>query len=133
MREFDKQTEHDIMNLRDIAANLGVSIVATSKYQAFHKADQQFQNDPQAQDLLRQYKESQQMLKLMRQMGSNTIEETHHMEDLQEVIDANRTLMNYSQAQEQLIALLRELNEFISARLDLDFSGLTKPQRGCCG
>lgn len=129
-------TQHEptvTMTPGEAGTKLGAAIAATAEYQAFSTAEQCYQNDPQARQLLGQYQDAQQTLQLMRQLGSDTAEEAQQLEKLGQEIEANGTLKEYFNAQEKLVALLRELNEFISERLNLDFAGLTKPKSGCCG
>lgn len=133
MHIIEKQIEPSTTELKDVASKLGTAIVETAEYQAYNAAEQCFQNDPQAQALLKQYEEAQQSLQLMWQLRSSTAEEMQRVSDLRKLVEANQTLAVYFAAQEKLIPLLRELNEFMSERLKMDFSGLTKPQRGCCG
>ncbi len=128
-----QSTQKAPMNLIGVGTALGAAIVATDEYKAYRSAEQRVQNDAQARALLTQFQDAQQTVQLMRQIGNAAAEETAHLEELQIVVEANRTLTNYSSAEKRLIMLLRELNTFISERLDLDFAGLTKPKSGCCG
>jgi cell fate (sporulation/competence/biofilm development) regulator YlbF (YheA/YmcA/DUF963 family) len=133
MHNGEKQIESGTKSLKEIAAKLGRAVVATAEYQAFNVAEKRFQNDSQAQELYGKYQEAQQSLQLMWQMRASTTEEMQQLSELRKLVEANETLAVYFSAQEKLIPLLRELNEYISKRLNLDFSGLTRPQRGCCG
>jgi cell fate (sporulation/competence/biofilm development) regulator YlbF (YheA/YmcA/DUF963 family) len=133
MDKTEKQTETTIMDLGDVASKLGDAIVAAAEYQAFNAAEQHYQNDSQARELLGQFQEEQRTVQLMQQLRTATAEDAQRLEDLQKNVEANETLAAYFDAQEKLVALLRELNEFISGQLNMDFAELTKPQRGCCG
>ena len=133
MDKTERQTETTIMDLGDVASKLGDAIVATAEYQAFNAAEQHYQNDSQARELLGQFQEEQRTVQLMQQLRTATAEDAQRLEDLQKNVEANETLAACFDAQEKLVALLRELNEFISGQLNMDFAELTKPQRGCCG
>jgi cell fate (sporulation/competence/biofilm development) regulator YlbF (YheA/YmcA/DUF963 family) len=133
MHVTEKQIEPSTTELRDVVVKLGSAIVETMEYQAYNAAERRFQNDPQAQILLKEHEDAQQSLQLMWQLKSSTEEEMQKLKNIKKLIEANQTLTEYFDAQDKLVPLLRELNEFISKRLNLDFSGLTKPQRGCCG
>ena len=133
MHMAELQKESSTEELTNVANKLGSAIVDTMEYQTYHAAEQCFQSDPQAQELLKKHEETRQSLQLMWQLKSSTEEEMQKLRELKKLIEANQTLKEYFNAQEKLVSMLRELNEFISERLNLDFSGLTKPQRGCCG
>ena len=132
MDKTEKQTETTIMNLGDVASKLGIAVVATAEYHAFNAAERRYRNDPQARELLGRFQEEQRTVQLMEQLGKAAAEDTQRLEGLKKEIDANETLAGHFDAQEKLVALLRELNEFISGQLNMDFAALTKPQRGCC-
>ncbi len=130
--EITRQAPRIRVSAREVSTRLGAAIVATAEYCAYSTAEQSYQNDVQARELLARYEDAQRTIQLSRQLGSDTREEAQRMEDLQRAIEANQTLKNYFSAQEELVTLLRELNEFLSERLNLDFAGLTKPRSGCC-
>lgn len=121
------------MSLGRAGKELGAAIIATAEYRAFVEAKRRYEDDTQARELLGRYQESQRMAQLMRQLASDTTQEAQSLAELKQTIEANHTLMDYFDAQEKLIALLRALNEFISERLNLKFAELTKPKTGCCG
>lgn len=133
IHETQRQAAQPATSLSEVGKNLGAAIVATVEYLAFAEAEQRFRNDAQAQELLGQYQEAQQTVQLMRQLRNDGTEEARRLEVLQRTLEANKTLTSYFGTQEKLIALLRELNEFISERLTVDFAGLTKRRTGCCG
>jgi len=130
--EITQQEHPATISPAEVGTKLGAAIVATAEYGAFRTAERSYQNDTQARQLLGQFQDAQQTLQLMRQLGSDTTEAAQRLENLQQAIEANQTLKSYFNAQEELVTLLRELNEFISERLNLDFAGLTKPKSGCC-
>ncbi len=131
--ETPGQADSRVINPTNIGKLLGATIVATTEYQAFTQAEHRYRNDTQAQELLQEYQDAQRAVQLMQHLGNDGAEETRKLEDLQKTLEANQTLMGYFDTQEKLIALLRELNESISERLNLDFAGVTKPKSGCCG
>jgi cell fate (sporulation/competence/biofilm development) regulator YlbF (YheA/YmcA/DUF963 family) len=133
MQTIEDQKLPGTASLTDVAAKLGVAVVATAEYQALNAAEKRYQIDTQARELFGRFQEQQRTVQLMQQLGKATPEEMQHMEELQKNIETNETLTGYFDAQEKLVALLRELNEFISSKLNMDFAELTKPQRGCCG
>ena len=128
----ERSAQVETTPLTGAAKHLGQTIYHTAEYRAFAVAEERYRADRQAQDLLGQLQESQRTLQLMRQLGSASAEETTRFEELQQAVNGHQTLRSYFEAQENLIALLREINEFVSERLNLDFAGLTKPTTGCC-
>lgn len=133
MHNIEKQIESGAMSLEEVAGKLGVAVVATAEYRALNAAEKRYQNDTQARELFGRFQEQQRTVQLMQQLGKATPEDMEHLENLQKDIETNETLAGYFDAQEKLVALLRDLNEFISSRLNMDFAALSKPQRGCCG
>ena len=133
MHTIEKQRMPGTADLKDVATKLGSAVVATAEFQAFNVAEQRYQNDTLAKDLVGRFEEQQRTVQLMQQLGKTTPQETQRLEELQKSIGTNETLSGYFDAQEKLITLLRELNESISEKLNMDFAALTKPQRGCCG
>jgi cell fate (sporulation/competence/biofilm development) regulator YlbF (YheA/YmcA/DUF963 family) len=133
MHESQRQTADPSISLCEVGEKLGAAIVATAEYQAFAEADRRFRRDAQARELLGKYQEAQQTVQLMQQLRNDGTEEARRLEDLQKTLEANKTLTSYFDAQQKLVALLTELNQFISERLNVDFAGLTKPRTGCCG
>ncbi|MCX6122315.1 MAG: YlbF family regulator [Ignavibacteriales bacterium] len=133
MHTTEKQKEVSTIDINNAALKLGNAIVETAEYQAYSDAEKRFQNDLQAQALLKKHEEAQQALQLMWRLKSSTEEAMQQVRQIKKLIESNQTLTAYFAAQENLVPLLRELNEFISEKLNMDFSGLSKPQRGCCG
>ena len=133
MHNIEKQIESGAISLEEVAGKLGVAVVATAEYRALNAAEKRYQNDIQARELYGRFREQQRTVQLMQQLGKATPEDMEHLENLQKDIETNETLAGYFDAQEKLVALLRDLNEFISSRLNMDFAALSKPQRGCCG
>jgi cell fate (sporulation/competence/biofilm development) regulator YlbF (YheA/YmcA/DUF963 family) len=131
-QKTETQIESSTVNLGEVASKLGVAIVATTEYQAFNTAQRRYRNDSEAQELLKQYQEAQRTTQLMQQLGNTGADHTQRLEEMENQINANRTLSAYFETQEKLVVLLRELDEFVSGKLNLEFAGLTKPQRGCC-
>lgn len=131
--ETERHRTKPTISLTEVGNKLGAAIVGTAEYQAFTEAERRYRDDTQAQELFGQYQEAQQTVQLMQQLRSDATQEARSLEDLRETLQSNQTLTSYFDTQNKLIALLRELNEFISERLNLDFAGLTKPKAGCCG
>jgi len=133
IHEAQSHATKPTVSLSDVGKKLGAAIAATPQYRAFPEAKQCYEGDANARELLGQYQSAQRTVQLIQQLRSDGAEEARKLEDLQKNIEANQTLAAYFDAQKKLIALLRELNEFISGQLNLDFAELAKPPRGCCG
>ena len=133
MHDTQRQTENTTMNFSEIGKKLGAAIVATAEYKAFSEAELRYRSNTQARELLKQYQEAQQTVQLMRHLSSDATQEEMRLDELQRSLDENQIISGYANAEKALLALLRELNVFISERLNLDFAGLTKPKTGCCG
>lgn len=121
------------MGAGELGKMLGRTITSTPEYRAFAEAERRYQEDAQARELFGQYQEAQRTVQWMRHIAGDHTQEVKKLEKLEAALDANQTITGYFDTEEKLVALLKELNEFISERLGLDFAGVTKPKSGCCG
>ncbi|RDZ44528.1 MULTISPECIES: halo-CC-star protein HcsL [Haloferax] len=103
-----------------------IDAVADSEtYQQFIEANKQLESDPEAMDLLDEYRQKQ------RQMQQDFDQEL--MAELQEIqteISDNETIQQHRDAQSALVELLQETNDVISEPIGMEFA--QSSGGGCC-
>jgi cell fate (sporulation/competence/biofilm development) regulator YlbF (YheA/YmcA/DUF963 family) len=116
----------------NVSRKFAHAIGKSAQFQNYEKANERLRSDKEAQRLLSEFREAQQLLQMTRSWGGASNTDMKHVEQLQEKLLLNPTLKEYFQSQEELISTLKELNVFISEKLGVDFATLTKPAGGCC-
>ncbi|KTG07734.1 hypothetical protein AUR64_02520 [Haloprofundus marisrubri] len=103
-----------------------IDAVADSEtYQQFIEANTQLESDPEAMELLDEYRQKQ------RQMQQNFDQEL--MAELQEIqteLSENETIKQHREAQSALVELLQKTNDVISEPIGMEFAQSTGG--GCC-
>ena len=103
-----------------------IDAVADSEtYQQFIEANKQLESDPEAMELLDEYRQKQ------RQMQQDFDQEL--MAELQEIqteISDNETIQQHRDAQSALVELLQETNDVISEPIGMEFA--QSSGGGCC-
>ena len=115
------------------ARELAGAIAETAAYREFEQASSALRNDEQARQLLQQFQQAQQFAQMSGGWGgANAANQQREFQQLEQQVINNPTLSRLFKAQEQMIAMLKELNEYMTERLGFDFAELTKPAGGCC-
>ncbi|MFP8890701.1 halo-CC-star protein HcsL [Natrialbaceae archaeon A-CW2] len=103
-----------------------IDAVADSEtYQQFIEANKQLESDPEAIELLDEYRQKQ------RQMQQDFDQEL--MAELQEIqteLSENKTIQQHRDAQSALVELLKETNDVISDPIGMEFA--QSSGGGCC-
>ena len=101
------------------------AIADSETYQQFIEANKQLESDPEAMDLLDEYRQKQ------RQMQQDFDQEL--MAELQEIqteLSENETIQQHRDAQSALVELLQETNDVISEPIGMEFA--QSSGGGCC-
>ncbi len=115
------------------ARELAGAIAETAAYREFEQASSALRSDEQARQLLQQFQQAQQFAQMAGGWGgADAANQQQELQQLEQQVINNPTLSRLFKAQEQLIATLKELNEYMTERLGFDFAELTKPAGGCC-
>jgi len=115
------------------ARELAGAIAETAAYREFEQVSSALRNDEQARQLLQQFQQAQQFAQMSGGWGgTNAANQQQELQQLEQQVINNPTLSRLFKAQEQMIAMLKELNEYMTERLGFDFAELTKPAGGCC-
>ncbi len=116
----------------EAAQKFGRAIGESNVYKNFEAAHQSLRGDQEAQQLLQQYQQSQQQLQMMQSWGGAQQEDIQRLEDMRNRMMENETLKKFISAQDELVAQMKELNQFMTDKLGFDFADMTKPAGGCC-
>ena len=116
----------------EAARKFGRAIGESNVYKNFEVAHQSLRGDQEAQRLLQQYQQSQQQLQMMQSWGGAQQDDIQRLEDMRKQMMENKTLKEFFEAQDELVAQLKELNQFMTDKLGFDFADMTKPAGGCC-
>ena len=113
--------------------SLGKAILESEKYKKFIDARDKFRIDDSAKQAARKYNEAFNEYRMKAQFGITSPEDKEEIEKLHSAMLENKTLNDYYSSQDNLINFLKELNVYISNKLNFDFAAFAKPAGGCCG
>lgn len=113
----------------ELAAELGEAITDLPSYQRFLDAKERVENDPEAQEQIREFEEMRESFMLARQTGDATNEDLRELQQAQQELHDIPAMSDYLEAQSELEVELQELNEAISDALAVDFG---EKAGGCC-
>jgi cell fate (sporulation/competence/biofilm development) regulator YlbF (YheA/YmcA/DUF963 family) len=116
----------------EAARRLGRAIGESKVYLNFEESRRLLLRDQMAQQLLRQFQQTQQQVQMMQSWGGAERDDIQRLQDMREKMIENQTLKTFFLAQDDLVTQLRELNRFMADNLGFDFAEMTKPAGGCC-
>ncbi|HKJ80715.1 MAG TPA: YlbF family regulator [Ignavibacteriaceae bacterium] len=119
-------------NLLETCGSLGKSFLDSQENKRFISAREKFREDDEAKSILRDYNQTAQEYQTKAQYGGASKEEYKIVEEKNSAMLKNETLKNYFESQEALINLCKEVNEYISGKLNFNFASLAKPKSSCC-
>ena len=103
-----------------------IDAVADSEtYQQFIEANKQLESDPEAMDLLDEYRQKQRQIR----QGFDQ-ELMAEIQEIQTELSENETIQQHRDAQSALIELLQETNDVISEPIGMEFA--QSSGGGCC-
>ena len=112
---------------------LAGNLLASAPFAAFDQAYARFEADPQASDLMRSLTQAQANLRVRQGNGGLSQTDISQFRTLQAEAQANRVITDYIEAQNNVVASLRETNQEISQWLGVDFAALARRPSSCCG
>jgi len=117
--------------LFDSSKELGAAIVNSAEFNGYVNARKNFVSNDEAKKILLSY--SQMVRKLNESnngtSSNNIIEE---LDQKKKQMYENSILKAYFNAEEELVKLFKELNLYISTKLNFDFASFSKSQNSCC-
>lgn len=130
LNEVDGKTAES--RVLDASIRFAHAIGKSAQFQRFEEISEKLRKDQEAQRLFSEFQEAQQMFQMAQSWGRSSDKEFERLEQLKNQLFTNSTLKEYFEAQEDLVRMLKELNDFMSEKLGFDFANLTKPAGGCC-
>ena len=107
------------------------ALIDTPEYQAFKKAQENFDNDKEAKQLVDDFNNTQQTYAVFRQGDFPGIEEQkERLNQLRSRLDQNTTINGLLRSEQNLQLLVAELASHISQEIGFPFN---QPQASCCG
>ncbi len=104
----------------------------TPQYQAFEKAYTAYRQDREAQSALQEFQNKQASLKGLLMLNAVSDEDRLALQNLHDRFYLQPTVMQYAQAQIDLVALSQEIGDILSKSTGLDY-GASCRTGGCCG
>jgi cell fate (sporulation/competence/biofilm development) regulator YlbF (YheA/YmcA/DUF963 family) len=109
---------------------LAEQLLDTEPFMLYRRATARLQTDTAANKLLERYAVAQAELRTRQAQGPIALTEVEGVRALQQAVQSNAAVQEYSAAQQAAAECLRQINQEISDVLGVDFGALTK--RGCC-
>ena len=107
------------------------ALIDTPEYQAFKKAQENFDNDKEAKQLVDDFNNTQQTYAVFRQGDFPGIEEQRErLNQLRSRLDQNSKINELLKSETNLQLLVSELADHISQEIGFPFN---QPQASCCG
>jgi cell fate (sporulation/competence/biofilm development) regulator YlbF (YheA/YmcA/DUF963 family) len=107
------------------------NLLASEAFVRYHQSQTLLDRDSKAQALLNQLSQAQTDLRKKQAESSLSKDEIDSLRALQVQARENVVIQGYSDAQQEVIKFLREINDEINQLLGIDFASLTK-RSGCC-
>jgi cell fate (sporulation/competence/biofilm development) regulator YlbF (YheA/YmcA/DUF963 family) len=108
--------------------------VETPQYQAFEKSFTTYRQDAAAQSALQAFQKKQAALKGLLMLNAVSEEDRQELQSLQDRFYQQAAVVQYSQAQADLIAMSQEIGDILSKSIGLDFGSACRTTTGgCCG
>jgi cell fate (sporulation/competence/biofilm development) regulator YlbF (YheA/YmcA/DUF963 family) len=109
---------------------LAEQLLETEPFMLYERAQARLQTDRAANKLLERFAVAQSELRARQTEGQISMSEVEALRALQQAVQADASVQEYSTAQQAAAECLRQVNQDISDVLGVDFGMLTK--RGCC-
>jgi cell fate (sporulation/competence/biofilm development) regulator YlbF (YheA/YmcA/DUF963 family) len=110
---------------------LAEQLLETEPFMLYERAQARLQTDRAANKLLERFAVAQADLRAHQSQGQQvSMAEVEALRALQQAVQADASVQEYSAAQQAAAECLRQVNQDISDVLGVDFGALTK--RGCC-
>ncbi len=107
-------------------------IAESIQFQEYERADAERRMDAGARNLLTQYQEAQQTLRMLQSWSDGSSDHGAQFKELEGRVLQNPKLRRYFDSQERLVSLIQRLNRGLGEELGFDFARLAKPASGCC-
>ncbi len=128
--ELEVASEEVVMHAAQQFAGV---FIETPPYQAFEKAFNAYRQDPAAKSAQQAFQQKQASLKGLMMLNAVSDADRQELQSLQDQFYQQATVVQYMQAQTDLVALSQELGDILSKSIGLDFGSACRTSGGCCG
>jgi cell fate (sporulation/competence/biofilm development) regulator YlbF (YheA/YmcA/DUF963 family) len=104
---------------------LAKALAATPPIANYHQAQARLESEPAALALLQSLLASQEQLRQKQMNGGVRQADLNYLRALQEQVQSNTLIMDFVQAQQDMLAYLPQVNQTISEYLGIDFAALS--------
>lgn len=114
------------------ASDFAKTLAETSQYKAFESATELLRADTQAQETANAYQLKHQSLRGVIMLNAVNKEDRDELEQLKDSYLKRSSVIQYNQAQSNLIVLCQEVGDILSQSIGFDFPAAGKKGGGCC-
>ena len=104
----------------------------TPQFQEFEQSYFAYRQDSEAQNAIREFQKKQASLKALLMLNAVSDEDQQELHRLQDRFYQQPTVIQYTKAQEELVAISQEIGDLLSKIIGLDY-GTSCKTGGCCG
>ena len=104
----------------------------TPQYRDFEQSYFNFRKDTEAQSAIQEFQKKQASLKALLMLNAVSEEDRQELQRLQERFIQQPSVLRYTKAQEELVAISQEIGDLLSKAIGLDYGASCKTG-GCCG
>ena len=104
----------------------------TPQYRDFEQSYFNFRKDSEAQSAIQEFQKKQASLKALLMLNAVSEEDRAELQRLQERFIQQPSVLRYTKAQEELVAISQEIGDLLSKAIGLDYGASCKTG-GCCG
>ena len=104
----------------------------TPQYRDFEQSYFNFRKDSEAQSAIQEFQKKQASLKALLMLNAVSEEDRAELQRLQERFIQQPSVLRYTRAQEELVAISQEIGDLLSKAIGLDYGASCKTG-GCCG
>ncbi|MEN6509572.1 MAG: YlbF family regulator [Smithella sp.] len=120
----------DKLSLVEKARSLAKTLASSEEFEEYYTIQHKLKNDPEARSILEEFDKKQQELNAGLMQGKER-ELFNEMTALQDKIRANETIMIFLQAEQNVIAMIRDVNEVITREAGFDFGQNASANSAC--
>lgn len=114
------------------ARHFAEALAETAQYRAFEQTLFDFRQDAAAQSALQAFQTKQTSLKGLLMLNAVSAEDRQELQALADRFNQQPSVIAYSQAQNDLVAISQELGDLVSNAIGLDYASVCR-SGGCCG
>jgi len=108
------------------------ALAESPQYQAFEQSLFAFRQDAQAQSAIQDFQNKQASLKGLLMLDAVSAEDRQELQALADRVNQQPSVIAYSQAQKDLVAVSQEIGDLLSNAIGLDYASVCRTG-GCCG